>query len=201
MIAESADTLRIDAALREWRQGDVILESPLRFIHHADLTHPVSEEAVTQPAMDGEATTLAVLESEEDGFVLVTQTCDVVRGCRERPYVELAPLVEVSPAVLAEVRGLRRPGFGYVPAVAERNLVADLDRTMTIEKGVLVGLPRLRGITTDAESRAFAAALARKRARFAFPNAFVDLIKPVAERLQRRYGRDSEEGRHVSALR
>jgi hypothetical protein len=71
---------------------------------------------------------------------------------------------------------------------------------MTIEKGILVGLPRVQGVTTDAEIRAFAAALARKRVRFAFPNAFVDLMKPLSGLLQKRYGKDSDEGHHVSAL-
>lgn len=204
MIAESADTLRIDAALPVWRQGDVILGSALLFIHQADLAHPVSDDAAANataaPAGAAQEAQIATLETSAEGFIVVTQTCDVVRSCRERPYVELAPLVEVSANVLAEVKGLRRPGFAYVPVVAARNLVADLDRTMTIEKGVLVGLPREQGLATDAEIRAFAAALARKRARFAFPNAFVDLMKPLSGLLQKRYGKDSAEGHHVSAL-
>jgi hypothetical protein len=71
---------------------------------------------------------------------------------------------------------------------------------MTIEKGVLVGLPGEQGLATDAEIRAFAAALGRKRARFAFPNAFVDLMRPLSGLLGKRYGKDSPEGHHVSAL-
>lgn len=202
MIAESADTLRIDSALQEWRQGDVILGSPLQFVHLADLAHPVSDVAVANsPASsNNEASDVAVLESSADGFILITQTCDVVRSCRERPYVELAPLVEVSSAILSEITGLRRPGFAFVPTVADKCLVADLDRVMTIEKALLLGLPRIPGFGTDAEIRTFAAALARKRARFAFPKSFVDLMKPLSGRLQKRYGKDSFEGRHVTAL-
>jgi hypothetical protein len=30
------------------------------------------------------------------GLVVVTQSCDVVRSCTERPYVEVCPLVEVD---------------------------------------------------------------------------------------------------------
>lgn len=204
MIAESADTQRIDAALLDWRQGDVILGSALHFIHQADLVHPVSDEAAAnataQAVGPAGQENIAILESTFPGFIVVTQTCDVVRGCRERPYVELAPLVEADAAFVAEVKSLRRPSFAYVPTVADRNLVADLDRTMTIEKGLLAGLPRAQGVTTDAEIRAFASALARKRARFAFPDSFTDLMKPLSGLLKKRYGKNNAEGHHVDAL-
>ena len=205
MIAESADTQRIDAALRDWRQGDVILGSALQFIHQADLAHPVSDEAAAnapaQPPGAAAQANIAILEGAAPGFIVVTQTCDLVRGCRERPYVELAPLVEGDAAFVADVKGLRRPSFAFVPAVADKNLVADLDRAMTVEKGLLVSLPRVQGMTTGAETRAFAAALARKRARFAFPDSFTDLMKSLSSLLKKRYGKNNEEGHHVDALR
>ncbi len=205
MTAAKSEPSPIDTALQNWRQGDVILGSELAFVHVADLAQPVSPEAKAQTAAmapANEATAgRSILESDVDGFIVVTQTCDVVREAEKRPYVEVAPLVGVSEADLVAVKGLLRPAFAYVPALAAKRLVADLDRVMTIEKSVLVALPRQAGMTTDAEVRAFAAALARKCSRFAFPNGFVELVRPLQKRMVSRYGKTSVEGQHVSALR
>lgn len=204
MTAAQPDPTPIDTVLQEWRQGDTILGSDLAFVHVVDLARPVSaeakEQAATMAASGETAGTTTLLESEVEGFVVTTQTCDVVREAEKRPYVELAPLVEVSEADLAAIKGLQRPAFAFVPALAAKRLVADLDRVMTIEKSVLVALPRQSGMTTDAETRAFALALARKRSRFAFPNTFVDLVRSLQKRIVARYGKTSEEGLHVSAL-
>jgi len=204
MTAEDPPSSSIDAQLLHWRQGDVVLEAPLAFIHYANLAQPVSAEAKAHAAALAARAELpphsAVLESDVDGFVVLTQTCDIVRSAEQRPYVEVAPLVEVSVADLVTVRDLRRPAFVYVPALAEKRLVGDLDRVMTIEKSVLVALVRQPAFQTDADIRAFARALARKRSRFAFPDAFVELIRPLQKRMIARYGRTSEEGQHVTAL-
>lgn len=202
MSAAKFDPSSLDAALRQWRQGDVILGSKLAFSHVANLAQPVSEEAQAAVSALGDQVTgdLTVLESDVEGFIVVTQTCDVVREAAKRPYVEVAPLVVVSEADLAAAKGLLRPNLAYIPALAGQRLVADLDRVMTIEKSVLVALPRQSGMTTDAEVRSFAQALARKRSRFAFPDAFVDLVRALQKRMVNRYGKMSEEGFHVSAL-
>ena len=61
---------------------------------------------------------------------------------------------------------------------------------------------RIPGWSTDAELRAFGAALARKRVRFAFPDDFVHFVKPPQDRLTGKHGKDSPEGRALlQALR
>jgi hypothetical protein len=67
-------------------------------------------------------------------------------------------------------------------------------------KSVLVALPRQPGLQSDADTRAFARALARKSSRYAFPDPFVDLVRPLQKRMVARYGKASEEGQHVSSL-
>jgi hypothetical protein len=156
--------------------------APLPFIHYANLAQPVSIEAKTQAAAliatADPPPDRAVLESDVEGFVVLTQTCEIVRAAEQRPYVEIV----------------------YVPALAAKRLVGDLDRIMTVEKSVLVALARQSGLQTDADIRAFAQALARKSSRFAFPDPFVDLVRPLQKRMVTRYGKTSEEGQHVSAL-
>jgi hypothetical protein len=205
MTAANPSRPSIDAKLQHWQQGDVILNAPLAFIHYANLAEPVSPEAKAKAsALSASADPLpqsTVLESDVKGFVVLTQTCDIVRSAEQRPYVEIAPLVEVSVEYLEAVRDLRRSAFVYIPGLVEKRLVGGLDRVMTIEKSVLVALPREPGLHTDADIRAFGRALARKRSRFAFPNSFVDFVRPLQKRMVARYGKTSEEGQHASALR
>ena len=159
---------------RAWRQGDVSLNVGLEFVHFADLLRPHSP--ASDQAADGlvavgggvEAGATVVLDAVH-GVVELSQTCDVVRGCRARPFVEVAPLVEASEIWVEEIRRLKRPAFAYVPKVAHKHLVADLDRVMTVEKALVAGWNRTPGWEEDAEVRDFASALARKRSRFAFP--------------------------------
>ena len=94
-----------------------------------------------------------------------------------------------------------RPRYAIVTAVRARKLVADLDRAMTVEKSILATWTRTPGFSTDIEARQFAQALARKRARFAFPDDFNDLVKKLQSRIDDKHDRLSDEGRALRALR
>ena len=194
----------VDAALTAWRQGDIALGKDLFFVQLADLARPLTREAAETAKVRGSeepAPDIGAVFSEVAGFVILTQTCDVVRGSAERPYLDVAPLVPVSAERLEEVRGLRRPAFAFVPAAASHNLVADLDRVMTVEKSVVATWPRTPGWTDDEEIRAFAEALARKAARFAFPDDFVEDLGGLKDRLTRRHSKQHAEGAHLRAVR
>ena len=194
IVRGSAEAERIDAALADWRQGDLALEERW-FAHVADV-----QDALTEGSAQA-GSGLQVITSEVEGLVVVTQTCDIVRSCVDRAFVEVAPLVEVSSSVLDEIQKGRRPAYAAVPAVAERRLVADLDRVMTVEKSVVAAWDRTPGCGSDSEARDFARSLARKRARFAFPDDFTQLAGKLQGRLRRKHDRDSEEGRALRALR
>lgn len=71
------------------------------------------------------------------GLALLSPTCDVVRDCAARPFVEVAPLVELEPHDVGEVERGHRPRHGYVPGLKSAGLVVDLDRVMTVEKAVV----------------------------------------------------------------
>ena len=196
----------IDQALRVWRQGDVSLDAGLEFVHFADLSRPhspASAQVAEALANDGdaiEAGATPVLD-EVRGMVMLSQTCDVVRGCRERPFVEVAPLIERPERWVEEVRRLKRSAFAYVSTTAGEQLVADLDRTMTVEKALIAEWTRIPGWETDDELRDFARALARKRSRFAFPDDFVAATRNLQEHLIDKHNRQNDEGAHLRALR
>jgi hypothetical protein len=71
---------------------------------------------------------------------------------------------------------------------------------MTVEKAVVAAWERTAGCATDEDRRRFAEALARKRERFAFPNAFNEFVAPLKDRLQKLRGKTSYEGRAIDAL-
>src|SRR4051812_32105621 len=125
--------------LAAWRQGDCVLGEHW-FVHRFDPSLPVTGPG--RAAADADAD---LAEEQVAGLVVVTQTCDVVRSCAERPYVEVCPLVEVNEEKLREIERGRRPAYGFIPLLTDRRLVADLDRTMTVEKPVMMKWARTPG--------------------------------------------------------
>lgn len=194
LAPDSDEAKRIGASLREWRQGDLALEESW-FVHVGDGAAPLTA-APAEAAGGAQALTSEVL-----GLVLLTQTCDIVRSCVTRPYVEVAPLVRVSEDDLHQVKRGRRPAHATLPALEKDLLVVDLDRVMTVEKSIVASWRRTPGFTRDADGRAFAQALARKRVRFAFPDDFTSLAKKLQARLGDKHDKDTDEGRGLRALR
>jgi hypothetical protein len=132
---------------------------------------------------------------------VVTQTCDLVRSCAERPFLEISPLLEVDAELLAEIKRLKRPNYAYIAGVADRFLVADLDRVMTVEKAVVAAWERIPGCQSDADIRSLAEALARKRSRFAFPDDFNRFAQKLQKRMQDKHEKHTDEGEALRALR
>lgn len=186
----------VDAALKGWQQGDCVLEEQW-FIHRFAPELPLTDASKGIAPFEGGD----LVESPVLGFVLLTQTCDIVRGSAKRPFVEVAPLVEVSEEDAHKIERGRLPQYASIPLLRGRRLVADLDRTMTVEKAVVAKWQRTPGCYTDDERRRFASALARKRARVAFPDDFTEFAKQLKARIAEKHDRQSEEGRALRALR
>ena len=200
------DERAVDKALSAWRQGDVSLDTGLEFLHLADLSRPhspASRQAAASLTKAGEvieAEPAPVLDTVR-GMAMLSQTCDVIRRCQDRPFVEVAPLIEMPEQRIEEIRRLKRPAFAYVPATVEDRLVADLDRTMTVEKALVARWNRIPGWETDDERRNFALALARKRSRPAFPDDFVAAAQDFQTRLVDKHDKKTPEGAHLRSLR
>jgi hypothetical protein len=218
IVPNSSDAESIDAALAAWRQGDMVFGRRL-FTY---VGNPA--KALTPECADGnrflakrlvhrclvflrlapdnpEAGQLQAVGAEVEGLVVLSQTCDIVRSCTERHFIEVAPLVIVSESMLRDIKKGRRPVYAFVPGATKCRLVADLDRIMTIEKSVVAEWVQKKGCSTDQEVREFAQALTRKRARFAFPDDFTLLVRKLQSRLQEKHEKDTDEGRALRALR
>ena len=186
---------RLDAALAPWRQGDCVVGAQW-FVHRF-----TPEVPLTKVAAEAATAGVDLAEAAVRGFVVVSQTCDLARSCTERPYVEVAPLVEVDRGDLRMIERGRRPRYAFIPGLQNSHLVGDLDRVMTVEKAVVAAWTRKAGCTTDPEARDFARALARKRARFAFPDDFTAFANKLQDRLQTKHDKQSDEGEALRALR
>jgi hypothetical protein len=197
---EVVDVAQVEAALQEWRQGDVTLDTGLFIVHLAHKRLPLTKEART--ALDGEQAEENVFGvcSTVAGLTVVTQSCDIVKGCSKSEFVDVSPLVPVSEEDVQETRRGRLIRYAYVPGVADRGLVADLDRTMAVEKSVVATWTRIVGCATDDEKVSFAAALARKRQRFAFPQGFNAGLVKFKRRLKENREKSTAEGRLIGAL-
>lgn len=183
---------RVNSALQKWKQGDCAIGEHI-FVHQFNPRQPlITTETYT--VIDEENLVKSVVR----GFVVLTQTCDLVRDCQDRPYLEISPLVEIETDFLEEVIKMKRPQYAYIPGVADKKLVADLDRVMTVEKSIVAAWERISGCHNDQDSTFFGQALSRKRSRFAFPNDFNQLTQELQKRMINKHGKNTPEG---SALR
>jgi len=198
-----ADVERIERAVREWRQGDATLDVGTFVVHLANKRAPLTDEArdaVARGDVDADEDVFEVL-SPVEGLVVVSQSCDIVRECSRSECVEVSPLIFIEDdRIFDDIRKRRRTRYAYLPGLADRKLVADLERTMTVEKAVVAGWSRVAGCTTDRERVTFAEALARKRQRFAFPDEFNNGLSRFKDRLKRAEGRKSPVGDLLAAL-
>lgn len=192
---DAAGREEIREALQHWRQGDCVLGEQW-FVFRVSPDVPLTEDAVAA-AEDG----IDNAESAVLGFAVITQTCDIIRNCSERPFVEVSPLVEVDEDRLHEIERGRRPNYAYLRGISDRRLVADLDRVMTVEKSVVGRWERIAGCLDESDSRRLSLALSRKRARIAFPDDFGAFAAPLTHRMSEKHDKGSDEGRALRALR
>lgn len=186
---------QVDASLAEWRQGDCCLDDDLWFLHRVNRQIPLTPTA--ELAAGG---TTDVVETKVAGFMIVSQTCDVVRDCYPYPYVQVCALRAVDEDTMKMVASGHYLSLAYVPGIAEQGLVADLSLTMTLEKSVLVGWSRVGGCETDAELRGLQQSIARQRVRFAFPDDFHRFSKGLQDRLRNKHSKNSPEGEALRNL-
>lgn len=139
---------QVDQETPSWRQGDII-----------------------STVGDGTADRRLVPSPDDDlpHWVLLTQTCDVVRAVADKPRIQIAPLVTVEPQHIKRSQHGHRPNLVHIPGGGE-NAFAALDQMQTVEKAFLLGRRRTAGVATPDESRRLARFLGRYFSRFPFPD-------------------------------
>lgn len=176
----------------------VYLADPLR--PHSKASERNAEEMRLQhgaEAGDG----LMVVRETVPGLAMLSQDCDIVRSCRDKPHVELAPVMPADNQKIEEAQGLKSPVRAYLPVLANEGFVVDLRRSVLVEKGLVARWTRRSGCTFDGERRDFAKAVGKKFTRFGFPDRFQDMAHGMVERLKKKHNRLSAEGAHLQALK
>ena len=135
-------------------------------------------------------------ESAADGHAVLTQPCDLApRPGRDRPFVAVAPLVQLGGDQIEQAARGRLTRFAHVPTYLDGAFCADLDRITTIETGVLLLCDRLSRLDTDQQRLEFSRAVARKFERFAYPDDLAKSIKKWRDHVISKHGRqNSQEG-------
>lgn len=171
--------------LRAWRQGDFALDAG-PFIY-GDLSG------------NPDGTGLEAYFDDEDplGFVVVSQTCDIVSDPARNPWVVVCPLVKVDPARVTEIERGGVPRLALVENAPE-GFVAEIARSLTISKDLLVSWPRNQGFTDPAKAVEFARSLERCFGRFAFPDDFNRSISPLLKKLKDGYGKEKAEAGRIA---
>jgi hypothetical protein len=168
--------------LTDWRQGDFCLNTSLAI-----------------PILGSDEQGIYFGSATGKGAILISQSCDIVRASSLRPYVQVAPLLEVTETELAAVVGKRRPRYVTFPALHGFGLVVDLDIVATVQKEVVAKWDRTGGCANEAERAEFAVSLARHKQRFAFPDSFDQAIKDFRRWIERRAEQNNPSGDFIRA--
>ena len=186
---------RIDAATKDWKQGDAFAQVPL--VRIADADNPLTG-AAHRAQVAGRTGIIALRENLEWGAI-VTQTCDLVRPCEQRPHVHVAALVQLHDKDLSEAARGWRPRYCPSPWIGSDWFI-DLDRQCMVEKSVLLRCDRRAGPSSPADERQLARALARHRERHAFRDDVATCLKPVVDKLRSKAGKATPQGRRVDEV-
>lgn len=171
----------LEDRLVEWQQGDFSLGCGEFWFRDIDLPIEGSDE-----------TTDFGYDPEIAGFVVISQTCDIVRSPSEVPYVTICPLLPVDDQTLVQLEKGVSPRNCFLANCPE-NIVADLSRAMSISKELLITWERKRGCRNSAEQLEFARALEGVFGRFAFPDDFVVSVGRFRRAVIDTYSKENSE--------
>lgn len=187
-------TPRLRDLVQLWRQGDFALTA-------GDLIFRDLPPQASEPSGAADIGTQVVADEGIPGFVVISQTCDIVRDPANSPYVSVCPLVLLADKDMANFEAGRMPTLGFIPNLPDR-MVVDFARPMTVTKQLMCTWERQDGCETDADRLLFARQLTRVFNRFAFPDEFNTAIEPFKKSLQaRQFSRESDLGRAIQSLR
>lgn len=183
---------RVNERTQQLRQGDVIDAGAIAW-----LASP-SASLTAQSAEAGQGDISCVV-AEADRLVVVSQTCDIVRDCSQRPFVLLARVITLDEPAAGEARRGHRPRFAALPGLGA-DAFADLDLLIAIEKSVFLDTETTRALSDNSAQRRFGVAVGRVFSRFAFPDDLVVALRGLVSRVRQKHARNSSEGRALEMV-
>ena len=132
----------------DWQQGDIISVDGLPFVYLADFRNPLMPQSKEffsggeQTATDNPYATVAI---DVDKFLVISQTCDLIRDFDDAPTVQLATVEKVSAETIAGVKKRTTVRYLFLPGLESKLLVANLGQIFTVEKAVLLAVDPKKG--------------------------------------------------------
>lgn len=185
---------RVNSSSQAWRQGDV---PQLPTASQAWFATPAMPLTLPSNEMTGDR--FGVVLAAAERLVIVTQTCDIVRDCRDYAHVTLAGVVRLGPDKALQAQRGHRPRFVALPGLGPEYF-ADTSLLVSAEKTILLEVDRLPGVVTDHNRRQFADGIARSFGRSALPDDLVRAFDKLTRRIKQKHDKDSDEGRALRLL-
>ena len=185
-LTRTALVERVNSHTLLWRQGDIIGSGALAWIARP-------REPLTPESAQAQGSGLTAIVAEYNQLAIISQTCDIVRDCKTRPLLLVAPIVHLQEPQAGESRKGRRPRYVPVPGLGD-SAFADTDLVVTIEKSVVLGSEPIRGLRDRESQRRFSLGISRVFSRFAFPDDLARSLRPFVNRVKQKHGRQSLEG-------
>jgi hypothetical protein len=189
-----------------WQQGDIIELDGLPFMYLADLRNPTlsaSKEFIgNQTIGDGE-NPYAAISVDVKKFVVISQTCDLVRTFSKSPTIQLAALEKVSKDQLANSKRRTSIRYLFLPTLEHELYVADLDKIVTVEKAVLLAVDlktKICAVGSDDEAQVLSDDIARKFTRFAFPDDFSLACSPIRDFVIKNHNKQNSTGQQLRSI-
>ncbi len=160
-----------------WDQGCLVAFKHWVFIANADApTSSLGAQVAEQQGVDSGPFVAHVEPEEQVGVIVTSQICDLVADPEAEPFCEAVPLVRVGDGQpLPQANSTR----GFV-IDADQRLVVDGSYRLQFEKSLLPD-EQATQLLDDTRKRLFAAWLARRPSRAAFPNDFVACVGRTIE--------------------
>ncbi|GES49988.1 hypothetical protein Rhsp01_34280 [Rhizobium sp. NBRC 114257] len=170
--------------LEKWRQGDFALDCRV---------FPV----ITDWSKEDLDQDLHAVE----GWVVISQTCDIVNVGPGKEFVTVCPIVVATPGLKAEVdKGMTPAAAGLELPVDDMHVV-DLGRSASLHKKALLQLDRHDGFKTDFTRSIFSESLERRFGRFAFPTLISNgPLRHLRNRAKEKHDVNSEAGQVYRAI-
>ena len=192
-VALPATSVSLREQVTRWQQGDFALAAGDLLYRDLPLTGG-EEKEMPESVLD------VVADENIPGFVVISQTCDIVRDPETHPYVSVCPLLHLEPKDIPNFESGRMPTLGFLPNLPS-DLAVDFARTMPISKQLMCSWDRHAGCETDVDRLLFARQLTRVFNRFAFPDDFNTALDPFKKSLQsKQFSVDAEFGRAIRSL-
>jgi hypothetical protein len=189
-----------------WQQGDIIDLDGLPFIYLADLRNPIlreSKEFIGNETVGEGENPYAAISVEVKKFLVISQTCDLVRTFSKSPTVQLAAVEKVSKVQLANSKKRTSIRYLFLPTLENELYVADLDKIVTVEKTVLSAVDlktKICAVRNDYEAQILSDDIARKFTRFAFPDDFSFACSPIRDFIVKNHNKQNSTGPHLRSV-